>query len=263
MADQPGTIEVIARELASALEPLKDKLAPDAAPAFLGELGLNLPSGFATASTAISGTAVKAGALAPLIVDLVDAIDAEDAGAIVAAAVPLLGAIADVIDAIAALEPAIDGAVAAAAGLTPAQRAFLEAQAAALPGRLLEWMLLEYIENKSDGVYTALTLLGLIDDSIEPGVAGDSTRPPLRRRALFLDRIVTMLTAPEDYLLRRLQVRRGELQRDGALRPAGDVPRVARPRRRPDHAAVGTTDPRGLRDPALDGHHDQPARVHR
>ena len=80
MADQPGTIEVIARELASALEPLKDKLAPDAAPAFLGELGLNLPSGFATASTAISGTAVKAGALAPLIVDLVDAIDAEDAG---------------------------------------------------------------------------------------------------------------------------------------------------------------------------------------
>jgi hypothetical protein len=200
MADQPGTLEVIAREFASALEPLKDKLAPEAAPAFLGELGLNLPSGFSTAATAISGTAVKAGALAPLVVDLVDAIDDEDAGQIVAAAVPLLGAIADVIDAISALEPAMDAAVASAGGLTPAQRTFLETEAEALPGRLLEWMLLEYLENKSAAVYTALTLLGLVDDSIEPGVADDPTRPPLRRRALFLDRIVTMLTAPEDYL---------------------------------------------------------------
>ena len=200
MADQPGTIEVIARELAGALEPLKDKMTPEAAPSFLGELGLNLPSGFADAATAISGTAVKAGALGPLVVDLVDAIDDEDASAIVAAAVPLLGAIVDVIDAIAALEPAMDAAVAAAAGLTPAQRTFLESQATALPGRLLEWMLVEYIENKSADVYTALTLLGLIDDAIEPGIAGDETRPPLRRRGLFLDRIVTMLTAPDDYL---------------------------------------------------------------
>ena len=200
MADQPGTIEVIARELAGALEPLKDKMTPEAAPSFLGELGLNLPSGFANAATAIAGTAVKAGALGPLVVDLVDAIDDEDASAIVAAAVPLLGAIVDVIDAIAALEPAMDAAVASAAGLTPDQRTFLESQATALPGRLLEWMLVEYIENKSADAYTALTLLGLIDDAIEPGIAGDETRPPLRRRGLFLDRIVTMLTAPDDYL---------------------------------------------------------------
>jgi hypothetical protein len=133
-------------------------------------------------------------------VDLVEAIDAEEAAAILAAAVPLLGAIADVIDAISALEPAMNAAVAAAGALTPAQRTFLETQVAALPGRLLEWMLLKYIENKSAGLYTALTLLGLVDDSIEPGVEGDPTRPPLRRRALFLDRIVTMMTAPEDYL---------------------------------------------------------------
>ena len=60
-------------------------------------------------------------------------------------------------------------------------------------------MLVEYIQNKSADVYTALTLLGLIDDAIEPGIAGDETRPPLRRRGLFLDRIVTMLTAPDDW----------------------------------------------------------------
>ncbi|MDV3220317.1 DUF6603 domain-containing protein [Intrasporangium sp.] len=200
MADQPGTVDVIARELASALIPLQERLAPEAAPAFLGELGLNLPSGFATAATAIGGAAVKAGALAPLVADLVDAIDGEDAEAIVAAAAPLLGAIADVVEAISALEPALDAAVAAAPGLTTDQRSHLAAEAAALPGRLLEWMLVEYLETRSAGVYTALTLLGLVDDAIEPGVAGDPTRPPVRRRALFLDRIVTMLTAPQDYL---------------------------------------------------------------
>jgi len=200
MADQPGTLEVIAREVATALEPLKDKLSPEGAPAFLGELGLNLPGGFSSAATAILSTALKAGALAPLIADLVDAIDDEDAEAIVAAGVPLIEGIGDVVDAIAALEPALDAAVAAEAGLTPTQRTFLEAEAAALPGRLLEWMLLEYLEQKSTGVYTALTLLGLVDDSIEPGVAGDPTRPPLQRRALYLDRFVTMLTAPDDFL---------------------------------------------------------------
>ena len=200
MADQPGTVDVIARELASALIPLQDRLTPEAAPAFLGELGLTLPGGFATAATAIAGTAAKAGALAPLVTDLVDAIDAEDAADIVAAAIPLLGAIADVIDAISGLGPALDAAVAAAPALSPAQRSYLADQAAALPGRLLEWMLLDYMESRSSGLYTALTMLGLVDDAIEPGVAGDPIRPPVQRRALFLDRVVTMLTAPQDYL---------------------------------------------------------------
>src|SRR5690554_1827888 len=197
---QPGTIEVIALELASALEPLKDRLTPEAAPALLGELGLTLPGDFASAATSIGTVAVKAAALAPLVVSLVDAIDAEDHGQIAAASVPLLSAVVEVVDAITALGPAIEGAVAAAGGLTPAQRDFLEDQAELLPGRLLEWMLLEYLERKSEGVYTALVLLGIVGDVDDPGVEGDPVRPPFRRRGLFLDRFVTMLTAPEDFL---------------------------------------------------------------
>src|SRR5690554_1345062 len=168
MAAQPGTLEVIARELATALEPLRERMTPEAAPELLGELGINLPSGFASAASAIGTTAVKAAELPPLVVNLVDAIDAEDAGAIIGAAVPLLSAIGEVIDAISALEPALDAAIAGAAGLTPAQRTFLEQQVAALPGRLLEWMLLEYLENRSTGVYAALSMLGLVDDVMEP-----------------------------------------------------------------------------------------------
>src|SRR5690606_39576461 len=105
MAAQPGTLEVIARELAVALEPLRARLTPEAAPELLGELGLNLPSGFGTAASAIGTTAVKAAALPPLVVTLVDAIDAEDAGPILAAADTLLSAIGEGTDAMTALDP--------------------------------------------------------------------------------------------------------------------------------------------------------------
>ena len=138
MAEQPGTIEVIARELAVALGPLEQRLAGPQAVGFLAELGLPLPGALSQAGTAIGTVAVKAGALAPLVVALVDAIDDEDASAIVAASVPLLRAIGEVVDAISALEPALTAAVSAAAGLTPAQRTFLAARASELPARLME-----------------------------------------------------------------------------------------------------------------------------
>ena len=200
MADQPGTIEVIARELAVALQPLEQRLSGDGQVEFLGELGLRLPGGFAQAATAIGNVAVKAGALAPLVVDLVDAIDDEDGAAIVAASFPLVTAIGDVIDAIASLEPAISAAVAAAGGLTPAQVTYLQAQASELPGRMLEWTLLEYIQGRSEALYSVLTMLRIVDDDIDPGDPADAVKPPHRRRALHLDRVVTMLTAPDDYL---------------------------------------------------------------
>lgn len=213
MADQPGTLEVIARELGTALAPLESKLTGDNAVGFLSELGVRLPGGYAQAATAIGTTAVKAGALPPLVVALVDAIDAEDAGAILQSGVALIGAIRDVIDAITALEPALDAAVSTAAGLTPAQRTHLEQQVAELPGRLLEWMLLEYLEGRSAGVFSALTLLGIVDDVVEPGDPTDPVKPPLRRRGLHLDRLVTMVTAPDDYL--RAAFRFGEPDFDG------------------------------------------------
>ncbi|HMO11671.1 MAG TPA: hypothetical protein PKB06_09270, partial [Actinotalea sp.] len=103
MTDQPGTLEVIARELAVALGPLEQRLAGPQAVAFLAELGLPLPGAVAQAGTAIGTVAVKAGALAPLVVALVDAIDDEDAQRIAAAGVPLLRAVVEVVDAITAL----------------------------------------------------------------------------------------------------------------------------------------------------------------
>ena len=200
MPDQPGTLEVIARELATALRPLEDKLASGNATSFLRDLGVVLPGGYDQAATAIENTAVKAAALEPLVVALITAIEAEDGDAIVAASLPLIVALKDVIDAISALEPALSAALTAAAGLTPAQKTHLEAEVTALPGRLLEWMLIEYIEVRSKGVASALELFGIIANVLDPGDPADPVRPPVRRRALRLGLLVTMFTAPDTYL---------------------------------------------------------------
>ncbi len=213
MSAQPGTLEVIARELASALAPLEEKLTGPSTAQFLSELGVRLPGGYATAANAISTTAVKAAALPPLVVKLVTAIETEDASKILGASVPLIKAIAQVIDAISALEPALDAAVSTAAGLTPTQRTYLEQQVAELPGRLLEWLVLEYLHERSAAVFTALTLLGIVAETPVPGVPGDPVRPAQLRRELRIGLLVTMLTAPEDYL--RTAFRFGEPGFDG------------------------------------------------
>ena len=133
--ESAGTLELIARELATALQPLEDRLAAGNAEALLVELGIQLPGGVAGAATATATVAVKAGELAPLIVALTDAIDDEDAARILSTGVALLNKIKEVVDAIGALKPAFATAVAAAGGLTPAQRAHVQAEVSGVAGR--------------------------------------------------------------------------------------------------------------------------------
>ncbi|BEP14782.1 hypothetical protein acdb102_30930 [Acidothermaceae bacterium B102] len=200
MADQPGTLEVIARELAVALGPLEDRLAAGNAEAFLRQLGIVVPGAFDQAATAVENTAVKAAALAPLVVALVTAIEAEDASAIITASIPLIGGIRDLLSAVSALEPALKAALAAVTGLTPAQVTYLEAEMTALPGRLVEWMLIEYLEIRVRGVADTLAMFRIIDDVQDPGDPTDPVKPPLLRRSLRLDRIVSAFTSPSTYL---------------------------------------------------------------
>ena len=200
MADSPGTLELLARELAAALAPLEQRLAAGNAEAFLRELGIVLPGAFDQAATAVENTAVKAGALVPLATALIDAIDAGDATAIAKAVLPLLTGIRDLADAIGTLEPAFAAALAAATGLSADQRNYLQGEIAALPGRLLEWMVIEYLEGRGSRLAATLGVLRIIDDVLDAGDPADPVRPPLRRRALRLDRLISMFTTPSAYL---------------------------------------------------------------
>ena len=200
MAGNAGTMELLARELARALQPLEQRLAASDREAFLAELGLRLPGGLGTAAAAIGTVTVQVGGLAPVIARLTAAIDDDVPARIVQEGVALLGTLREVIDALGAVGPALDAAVNAAAGLTAAQRARLRAEAAQLPGRLLEFALISYIEGRSRGAIELLTLTGILDDFQVPVDPADPTVLPVRRRALHIDRLLAMITDPAGWL---------------------------------------------------------------
>ena len=201
MADGAGTLELVARELAVALAPLEQRLAAGDAELLLTELGVRLPAGVGAAGTAIATVAVKAGDLAPIVARLTAAIDDEDVGRIVSEGIALIGALRDLLQAVGQLEPAFAAAVAEAAGLTPAQRARLEAAVAELPERLLHMLLLDYLAARAPGALSTLRLTGFVDDEVVAPDPADPTAPPFARRALHLDRFVDALTKPDRYVL--------------------------------------------------------------
>jgi uncharacterized protein DUF6603 len=199
VAEQPGTLELIGREVALALAPLEQRLSADA-DALVAELGVRLPGGFGAAATALSTAAVKTGELAPLVARLTDAIDDEDAARILSEGSALIAQLRAVVDAVNALGPALNAAVTGAVGISPAQRARLQADVQALPGRVLQFALVEHLRSKSAGTVTALALTGIVDDfpvAVDPV---DATAPPYQRRALRFDRLLKLLTAPGDFL---------------------------------------------------------------
>jgi|GEM_PF-301044 len=200
MATGAGTLELLVRELATALRPLEQRLAPGQRDAFFAELGLRLPSGLDSAAGAVGVLVQQVGGLGPILVRLTDAIEAGEPGPIIQAGVDLLGVVRLVLDAVDDLEPALSAAVTASGGLTPAQRERLQELVRELPRRLLDVVLLSYVESKSAGALDLLTVAGVVDDVPQPPDPADPTVLPVRRRALHIDRLLRIFTDPTGWL---------------------------------------------------------------
>jgi len=200
MPRQPGTLETIARQIAAALLPLKQRLTSAQFAPFMRELGLALPgpvANFAAVAGGAANVVASVGALPSLIVQLESAITADDTAGIVQAGEKLAEAIIDAVRGIADLA---DGVSAAAGPLSPADRAKVEAFAAALPGRLFDFTVIEYIRAARPVLLRTLDLVGLVDDLAEPGDPADPLSPPWRRRELHLSRALDLFTRPDQFL---------------------------------------------------------------
>jgi Family of unknown function (DUF6603) len=200
MATSAGTLELLARELATALLPLEQRLQPGQRETFLAGLGLRLPSGLDAAGDAIAGVVEQVGGLPPALVRLTDAIEAGEPELIAQVGVDLLGRIREVLDAIDALRPALTAAINVTSGLTQAQQARLQALAELLPRRLLDAMLISYLQTRSAGITDLLRLIGVVDENAEPIDPADPTVLPVTRRTLHLDRLLRALTDPAGWL---------------------------------------------------------------
>ncbi|MEU4446937.1 DUF6603 domain-containing protein [Actinosynnema sp. NPDC050801] len=207
-----GTVELIARELAVALRLLEQRMAADRYVDFLAALGFRVPDGYAAAAGAIGSVAVKSADLAPGITRLADAIEADDPATILAEGVALLGAVRDLIVAIGALGPALEKVV-DLANVTPAERNQLRAQAKAVPGRLLDHVVVTYLKDRSPELLELLMLLGIVDDGTAPATAGLQATAPAGCWDLHLGRLVDLLVDPAGYLAEHFDL--GESDFDG------------------------------------------------
>ncbi|MFJ2831039.1 DUF6603 domain-containing protein [Streptomyces sp. NPDC087263] len=199
-ASRAGTVELVACEIATALQPLEQHLSADRRIEFFQDLGLWLPGGLDDAAGAIGTVAVQAAGLSPIILRLSAAIQGGQPGPIIQEGGALLGALKEVLTAITELRPALDTAVANASALTDAQRTRLRAEMEQLPKRLLDYVLITYLEGKSTGVVEALTMVGIIEDLPAFFDPNDFTVLPVRRKVLHLDRLLTLFTDPAELL---------------------------------------------------------------
>jgi hypothetical protein len=203
MAEQTGTLELIARELAAALRPLEEQLSAEGVEAFVTELGLRLPPALAAQASVVSAaaaTAAAAAALAEPLATLTAAIEADDGPQIASAGLAMIGALRSLIEALQQLKAALDAATAAAGGLTPAEKAEILAFAGELPRRMLDFAAVEYLREKGPDLLAAIALTGVVEDFDDLGDPNDPLHVPRRVRELHPERLVDAFTRPEHYL---------------------------------------------------------------
>jgi hypothetical protein len=192
VSNEAGALEILARFFGESLSPLKDRLQAGQVGDLFEDLGIRPPDGFLAGIGAIGNAVNAANDLSNTLPPLATAINAargDDLGSIAA----LINAGAQTTTKIVALITAIkntaDAIQAAAAALTPAQRATLEAFATQLPQRLMEYLILANIERKAPRAVSLLALAGIAEDVIDPGDRNDPLRIPHRARRLHLDAI--------------------------------------------------------------------------
>jgi hypothetical protein len=198
VADPPGTLEQLALGLGRVFQPLETRLGSGDVLGLLEELGLTLPpallgqQGFVTA---IQTGATAAAGLPQIMVTLTTAIEGDDGPGAVAAGKQLIDAATGIVGSFTTVGNELQAAGGALPGVTPA---VVDAFAAELPTRLLEYVVISFLESFHPVFASAGALAGIIDRAPMPGVDGDATQPAYIRRTLNLNRVGDLLQSPQN-----------------------------------------------------------------
>ncbi|MFW5941901.1 MAG: DUF6603 domain-containing protein, partial [Chloroflexota bacterium] len=166
-------------------------------------LGLRLPPTLADHSQvldAVDAVGAMAQSLGESVTTLDDAIADEDPVAIIAGGLAVITALAGLIEAITTLAQQLDDLAGSLGGLTAPERAEVQAFAAELPRKLLDYFLIQYLEALSLPTVEVLNLIGLLEKRREEGLPGDPLNPPYLRRTLHIERLQTMFENPAQHL---------------------------------------------------------------
>jgi Family of unknown function (DUF6603) len=218
MTSTAGTFEMLALELGNALKPLKDLLGPD----IFARLGIELPreiSGDATLVANLTTAAGKAGDLEPKIASLATAITADNTASIISSALQLTATVSELIAKLVEVGNALHQA---ANALPAADRTKLQDFASVLATRVLEFMAVGYLDEKLPSLTSGLSVLGLIDKEMAPSPNLDATETSgvTVPRRIYLDRIPTLISHPDQYFTQTFKWGANDFDGDALLTKA-------------------------------------------
>jgi hypothetical protein len=202
VSDVVGTIEYVAGELARLLQPLAQQ-TENASPSFLlGWVGLRPPdaaSGVSDLATALTTIVSTADNLPDLLDNLSSAIRNSDAASGASAGAALLERFAGLVKAGHDVEKALQ-TLSTSSSLNAQQQAELSAFAGEFADRLLNRLLVEYVESRSPLMATALMATGAIEIVDDPGGAAGSLNGAFTRKTFHFDRLSKLFTDPASLL---------------------------------------------------------------
>ncbi|MFB9237865.1 DUF6603 domain-containing protein [Plantactinospora siamensis] len=199
MAEQAGTIELVALELAQLLGRLAGKLTDDEVLDTLEELGVRFPDQLLTdpAITAARTTITTVtGQLDELVKNLTTAIDGGDTASVVGASLALVTQLGRITAAIPELAAALQSRGPTLPGITAAMVNDLVTD---LPRKLTDLLLADLLQLTPGGA-AILTLLGVLERTFVAGDPGNPALPPHEKVSVHLDRLVPALTDPVGHL---------------------------------------------------------------
>lgn len=197
MPSAPGTIEIIAREVGKALEPLKDLLGPD----IIERLGLSVPSALSQSQGVIAAFGPPAGIVAdlpPIIQSLATAIDNQDESGIITSGKNLLEKVIQLINALSNLGNAVKNA-AGGMGFTPAQVNEINQFGEKLAVKILHYMAVEYMDKNFPTLSSTLNVLGIVENDV---IKADPVKlqAEYQKRELQFNHIIDLFKDPEQHL---------------------------------------------------------------
>jgi hypothetical protein len=201
VSEAAGTLELVAIELGHVMQPIEQRLASGQVRELFAEMGLQLPAVLTTHpnfTNALATATGEAAQLPPLIVQLETAIAAEDVGGAVDKGLELLTSIQTLITSFETVATELDAVKTSLAGVTAAD---VEAFAAELATRLLDFLLVRYLEGRRPLLLGVLELAGFVERAWEQVGSVDPVKPPYLRRTLRLERIPQFIQAPDAVIL--------------------------------------------------------------
>jgi len=155
----------------------------------LAELGMRLPpqlTANAPFANALNAVATAAGTLPALVAGLITAVEAEDEGGIADKSGEILQTVVQLISAIDTIATTLDSA---GPGLPGVVAADVSAFAAVLPARLVDYLILRYLETYYPLLCANLQFLAIVERTAVAGT--DATHPPYYLRRTTLSRSAT------------------------------------------------------------------------